>query len=120
MAKFRTAFHRLKDLELILSYSDSTLDADNFDKPITKVVNSETRIRIDMKSTKYYDFFVGDMSVTTKYGIMYPWQTTTSSFYIADRFHDIANRKPGYKVATRVDKDDPLETLPDHYAVIRF
>jgi hypothetical protein len=120
MADYRFAFHELKELELILAYSDSTLDADNFDNPITKVINAETRIRIDMQVKKYFDFFIGNLSVTTKYGIFYPFSSTVSSFYMADSYHDSTSRIPGYTSAITIDKDDPPVIIPDQYAIIRI
>lgn len=119
-AAFRQAFHRLKNLELIFSYSDSTLDAENFDNPITKVVSSATRVRLDMMQKKYFDFFIGDFTVLTKYGIFYPFQTEVSSFYIAEKFHDSTNRQPGYEESIVLDKDEPAELVPDAYAIMRI
>ena len=117
---YRTAFHRMKKLELVLSYSDSTVNAENFDNPIAKVINSQTRIRLDIQKRKFYDFFMGSLTVTTKYGVVYPFQRVTSSYYMADNYHDSTHRQPGYSTLTLVSDDKDKEQKPDPYSIIRI
>jgi hypothetical protein len=110
----------MKKLELVLSYSDSTVNAENFDNPIAKVINSQTRIRLDIQKRKFYDFFMGSLTVTTKYGVVYPFQRVTSSYYMADNYHDSTHRQPGYSTLTLVSDDKDKEQKPDPYSIIRI
>jgi hypothetical protein len=102
------AFVYMQDIVIELKFTDSGVDDSNFENPILRNVNSNNQLRPSLFQEKNYDFYLGNLNVKTKYGLILKKENVVTTLRMTNSFFDSQHREPTYKEDFGYENEDPV------------
>ena len=101
------------------SFIDAGVEINNFEKPLIYNVNTSNQLRANLYLEKYFDYYLGEVTVSTKSGWFIADEKKVTGLRVAEQFFDSVWREPSIVESYEVEELGTL-TYARPYAVTRF